>query len=277
MLDMVMELERNGRNLQHFCRELARYFRNLLVAKVAGANTRLIAASRRRAGASGGDRRAVLRRRPDALPAAHARSVQGSAVLAAAAAASGNRPAAPGASRQAGADRGSAGAIWVAAAVRHRRAPKPQVRAPPAPPASSSQHPPQSASCRNRRSHRPAAGPWRDRLHAALSNWACSSPPMPWSTPQVTEANGELQFVTPENSRLAMNEKRYSEGRAADRRPADARSRSARGQPRRRRPRRADSKPKDDVTERALAHPEVQRFQEMFPDAQVRTVRNLKE
>src|SRR5277367_133473 len=45
MLDLVMELERNGRNLQHFCRELARYFRNLLVAKVAGANTRLIAAS----------------------------------------------------------------------------------------------------------------------------------------------------------------------------------------------------------------------------------------
>ena len=47
MLDLVMELERNGRNLQHFCRELARYFRNLLVAKVAGANTRLIAASSR--------------------------------------------------------------------------------------------------------------------------------------------------------------------------------------------------------------------------------------
>ena len=32
-------------NLQHFCRELARYFRNLLVAKIAGTNTRLIAAS----------------------------------------------------------------------------------------------------------------------------------------------------------------------------------------------------------------------------------------
>ncbi len=47
MLDLVMELERNGRNLQHFCRELARYFRNLLVAKVAGANTRLVAASER--------------------------------------------------------------------------------------------------------------------------------------------------------------------------------------------------------------------------------------
>src|SRR5713226_1042794 len=47
MLDLVMELERNGRNLQHFCRELARYFRNLLVVKVAGANTRLVAASER--------------------------------------------------------------------------------------------------------------------------------------------------------------------------------------------------------------------------------------
>src|SRR5712664_2271370 len=47
MLDIVLELERNGRNLQHFCRELARYFRNLLVAKLAGANTLLIAASPR--------------------------------------------------------------------------------------------------------------------------------------------------------------------------------------------------------------------------------------
>ena len=35
--------------------------------------------------------------------------------------------------------------------------------------------------------------------------------------------------------------------------------------------------PEDDVSERALSHPEVRRFQEMFPDAQVRTVRNLKE
>jgi hypothetical protein len=33
----------------------------------------------------------------------------------------------------------------------------------------------------------------------------------------------------------------------------------------------------DEATERALAHPDVRRFQEIFPDAQVRTVRNLKE
>ncbi len=45
MLEVVNELETNGQNLQHFSRELARYFRNLLVAKIAGAETRLIAAS----------------------------------------------------------------------------------------------------------------------------------------------------------------------------------------------------------------------------------------
>ena len=46
MLEIVQELEANGHNLQHFCRELARYFRNLLVVRVAGAGTRLVAASR---------------------------------------------------------------------------------------------------------------------------------------------------------------------------------------------------------------------------------------
>jgi len=42
---VVDELERNGHNLQHFARELARYLRNLLVARIAGSDTRLIAAS----------------------------------------------------------------------------------------------------------------------------------------------------------------------------------------------------------------------------------------
>ncbi len=45
MLEIVGELERNGRNLQHFCRELSRYFRNLLVARIAGSESRLIAAT----------------------------------------------------------------------------------------------------------------------------------------------------------------------------------------------------------------------------------------
>ncbi len=48
MLEIVDDLERNGHNLQHFSRELSRYFRNLVVARIAGAEgagARLIAAS----------------------------------------------------------------------------------------------------------------------------------------------------------------------------------------------------------------------------------------
>src|SRR5258708_1806160 len=49
MLEVVDELERNGQNLQHFARELSRYFRNLLVARIAGVGgalgARLVAAS----------------------------------------------------------------------------------------------------------------------------------------------------------------------------------------------------------------------------------------
>ena len=57
MLELVESLTARGQNVQHFCRELARYFRNLLVAKVVGADSRLIAASsderRRLAGYAG--------------------------------------------------------------------------------------------------------------------------------------------------------------------------------------------------------------------------------
>jgi DNA polymerase-3 subunit gamma/tau len=45
MLDIVQELEATGQSLQHFSRELSRYWRNLLVAKLTGKPTRLIAAS----------------------------------------------------------------------------------------------------------------------------------------------------------------------------------------------------------------------------------------
>jgi hypothetical protein len=39
----------------------------------------------------------------------------------------------------------------------------------------------------------------------------------------------------------------------------------------------ADSGSDASLRERALSHPGVKRFQELFPDAQVRTVRNLNE
>src|ERR1700676_13606 len=45
MFAVVAELEANGRSLQHFARELARHFRNLVVVKITGSDTRLVAAS----------------------------------------------------------------------------------------------------------------------------------------------------------------------------------------------------------------------------------------
>jgi len=42
-------------------------------------------------------------------------------------------------------------------------------------------------------------------------------------------------------------------------------------------PKPAGTAENSDVRERALSHPGVKRFQELFPDAQVRTVRNLNE
>ncbi len=42
MLETVEQVLSEGRNVQHFCGELVRYFRNLLVLNVAGADTRLV-------------------------------------------------------------------------------------------------------------------------------------------------------------------------------------------------------------------------------------------
>ena len=92
---------------------------------------------------------------------------------------------------------------------------------------------------------------------------------------QVTESNGELRFITPVEFELAMSEKDILKvvQKIAGR---PMRIKITLGKP--------DAvvatpleKKKDDVTERALADPEVRRFQELFPDAQVRAVRNLKQ
>jgi DNA polymerase-3 subunit gamma/tau len=45
VLELVHRFQKEGRNLQHFCRETIRHFRNLLVAKVCGADSELIAAT----------------------------------------------------------------------------------------------------------------------------------------------------------------------------------------------------------------------------------------
>ena len=121
----------------------------------------------------------------------------------------------------------------------------------------------------------PKAGPWKDRLHSALTELGMQFTADAVEHSQITESNGELLFTTPEEFKLALNEKDILKV-----------VQKVAGKPMRVKvtvgtvdvvelPK---AKPlQDDVSERALSHPEVRRFQETFPDAQVRVVRNLKE
>jgi DNA polymerase-3 subunit gamma/tau len=263
MLDLVMELERNGRNLQHFCRELARYFRNLLVAKVAGANTRLIGASQheqeRLVQISGGFSEEDLTRylqltldlfkdlQASLQPRLHLevgllRLVQAGKLLPIEAAIAGL---------------GSAGSPGGPAPA------KPVLPKPPSAKIPASQSQPQQA------------GSWKDRLHSALTELGMQFTADAVEHSQITESNGELLFTTPEEFKLALNEKDILKvvqkvaGRPM-RIKVTAGTVDVAEIPKAR-------PPQDDVSERALSHPEVRRFQETFPDAQVRVVRNLKE
>jgi DNA polymerase III subunit gamma/tau len=261
MLEMVMELERNGRNLQHFCRELARYFRNLLVAKVAGANTRLIAASgpeQRRlaeiaAGFSEEDLTRYLQLTLDLFkdlqfslqPRLHLeigllRLVQAGKLVSI---------------EEALGELGGGGS---GPAIKPTQARKPVLPAVPSP-----------------QSPTPSTGPWRDRLHAALLDAGMQFTADAVEHSEITETNNELLFTTPVEFKLSMNEKDILKivQKVAGR---PMRIRIALGAPDAAALTKVKSK-QDDVSERALAHPEVQRFQEMFPDSQVRTVRNLKD
>jgi len=256
MLDLVMELERNGRSLQHFCRELARYFRNLLVAKVVGANTRLIAASAQEQerlaeiarGFSEDDLTRYLQLTLDMFkdlqfslqPRLHLeigllRLIQAGKLVPI---------------EEALADLGSGG-------VPPAPARKPTPSAPP-----TAKSPP------------PTAAPWRERLHSALLEAGMQFTADAVEHSQVTESNNELLFATPEEFSLAMNEKDILKvvQKIAGR---PLRIKIAFGKPDA--PAAPLAKQADDVSERALAHPEVRRFQELFPDAQVRVVRDLKQ
>jgi DNA polymerase III subunit gamma/tau len=121
----------------------------------------------------------------------------------------------------------------------------------------------------------PSTGPWRDRLHAALLDAGMQFTADAVEHSEITETNNELLFTTPVEFKLSMNEKDILKivQKVAGR---PMRIRIALGAPDAAALTKVKSK-QDDVSERALAHPEVQRFQEMFPDAQVRVVRNLKE
>ena len=220
MLDLVMELERNGRNLQHFCRELARYFRNLLVVKVAGANTRLVAASEREqarlaevaAGFSEEDLTRYLALTLDLFkdlqfslqPRLHLeigllRLIQASRLV----------------------------PIEEAlASLEGGGNPAPRKTSPPLPPAPVAKSAPQLAP-QPVSKPAPSAQPstqhdWRERLHTALLELGMQFTADAVEHSEVVESNNELRFTTPEEFALAMNEKDILKVGAEGRRPADA-------------------------------------------------------
>jgi DNA polymerase III subunit gamma/tau len=254
MLEIVDELERNGHHLQHFSRELARYFRNLLVARIAGGGTRLIAASaaeRQRlaeiaAQFSEEDLTRYLQLALDLFrdlqfslqPRFHLeigllRMVQAGRLISIEEALAGLNP-----------------------------GPRPL-------PSNPSSRGPAPGT------QNPAPSAWRDKLHAALLELGMQFTADAVEQSEIVEGKGELRFTTPKQFSLAMKEAdlsqavrrvagkplrikvTFTDARAADPGPREA--------------------PAGDVSQRALSHPEVQRFREVFEGAEVRTVRNLKE
>jgi len=274
MLDIVDELERNGRNLQHFCREMGRYFRNLLVAKIAGAGSRLIAASeaeqRKLAEAAAGFSEPDLTRylkitldlyrelQYSLQPRLHLEVGLLRLVHA------GRLVAIEEALANLGAPPSPAAAEPKPAAAVRPVAPQSGFSAPPPPPSRAAQP--------------GAGGPFKARLLAWLTENKLTAQADAVEHSTVEESPAEIRFSGPREFTLSFRSAEMKDavqkvaGRplrisfsaaepAAD--PAAAPSD------------RLDAE--DEAARRALDHPDVRRFREMFPGSQVRTVRNLKE
>ena len=277
MLEIVQELERNGHNLQHFCRELARYFRNLLVVRVAGAGTRLVAASQaeqeRLAAAaarfSEEDLTRFLQITLDLF-----RDLQFSLQ--------------PRFHLEIGLMKlVHAGKLLPIEQALAMLGDEPPARspAPAAPPAAKPRVGPSPFAMDSARKSAPVPAPvdpagWRGRILAALAELGMTFTADAVEHSEVTEKGGELTFVTPRECSLAMS-------------PADLNKavEKAAGRAMRIKITTVDTAPlaqgggagarsavdDSEAARRALEHPEVKRFQETFPASQVRAVRNLKE
>jgi DNA polymerase-3 subunit gamma/tau len=257
MLDVVADLEANGRSLQHFSRELARYFRNLLVVKISRGVTKLVAASPPEQEALGKvaaqfteeDLTRYLRLSLDLfrdlqsslqprlhlelglLRLVHAGKLQSI--------------------EEAIAGIGSGGSTPLVAPK-----PRPATVAP-------------SAATQT--------SDVRSRLHAALLDAKQTYVADALEHSELAESAQEWVFTTPKL--YAMNLKHGDFAAIVQKvagRPVKVTIKVGETQ-REPEPAAAVAAPTDEVAARALEHPEVKRFQELFPDSQVRTVRNLKD
>ncbi|MGO9094133.1 MAG: DNA polymerase III subunit gamma/tau [Bryobacteraceae bacterium] len=261
MLEIVDELVRNGHHLQHFVRELARYFRNLLVTKIAAENHRLIAGSEQErerlaqiaAGFSEQDLTRYLQLTLDLYrdlqfswqPRLHlelglVRLVEaGKLVLIEEA--------------LAGLGGGSSAAATPAPAKA-------------ATPATGS------------RAATMAPGGIQQRIVAALHELGLAFTADAVEHSRLIATGGELQFTTPPQFMLAMQagelDKAVRHLNAGNWRIKVFAGDAGAADPQ---PQKQPTAATDEATGRALANPEVQRFREVFPGAEVRVVRNLKD
>ena len=248
MLEVVGELDANGRSLQHFARELARYFRNLLVVKIAGGPSRLVAASpaeqqgliESAAPFTEEDLTRYLQLTLDLF-----RDLQNSLQ--------------PRLHLEIGLLRlvqaGKLQSIEEALAGLSGATPAPPKAAPPKPVAAS-------------------GGDLRSRLHSALIEAKLTHVADAVEHSALAESPTELVFTTPKMYQLYLKQPEFAPvaQRVAGR---PVRVTVKMGEPvQAQAPAPARE---DEAASRALSHPEVKRFQEMFPDSQVRAVRNLKE
>ena len=123
-----------------------------------------------------------------------------------------------------------------------------------------------------------SGGDLRSRLHAALIEAKLTHVADAVEHAAVAESPTELVFTTPRMYQLMLKQPEFQQvaQRVAGRpvrvtikvgEPSPAPVPTPVSAPAR----------EDEAAGRALSHPEVKRFQEMFPDSQVRAVRNLKE
>jgi len=271
MLEVVAELEANGRSLQHFSRELARYIRNLLVEKIEGGFTRLIAASpaeQERMLATAAQFREEDLTRYLKLSLDLFRDLQSSLQ--------------PRLHLEMGLLRMvHAGRLQpIEEALASLGRPGASAPVPPASPAL-----PSKALAPKASSPKPApasGGSLRSRLHEALMESKQANLADALEHSELTESGTELVFTTPKMYHLFLKDPAFE---AAVKRVMDrpVRITIKVGEPVRTAepvttvPAKPDAPLKSEAAGRALEHPEVQKFQELFPGSQVRAVRNLRE
>ncbi len=279
MLEVVAELEANGRSLQHFSRELSRYFRNLLVVRIEKGVTRLVAASPAEqekmavlaAKFSEDDLTRYLKLTLDLFkdlqeslqPRLHLemgllRLVHASRLTGI---------------EEALASIGGGGTASAPRGTPPPAAPKPAARTAPA---TASTPAPVAAS--------PVAAPassgdFRSRLSALLTETKQAFLADALDHSNLTESPTELLFTVPREYLLNLQTKEFEAAvKQVAGKPMKITVKA--GEVNRTAPASAPSAAKQDQSEaatRAMAHPEVQRFKEMFPDSQVRAVRDLRD